>query len=180
MLPSRSEGSSGRRGVLERGTSGRPWKRLGVSPGNRSANGFPVGADSPDSWLMNWWGDAPIRALNRIAPRAAGRSALIVAAVLTLKFRSGRYLAPLMGEFLRDALERRPVQADVIVPVPLVPGRLRRRGFNQAALLAEQVSIAVGGTLVEDALEREERPAQQTLRAVERLVGISVVSPVLP
>src|SRR5262249_41920158 len=34
--------------------------------------------------LMNWWGDAPIRAHNWIAPRAAGRSALIVATLLTL------------------------------------------------------------------------------------------------
>src|SRR5205807_8293866 len=31
-------------------------------------------------------------------------------AVLTLKFKSGRYLAPVMGEFLRELLARRPLQ----------------------------------------------------------------------
>jgi ComF family protein len=93
-------------------------------------------------------------------------------AVLTLKFRSGRYLAPLMGELLRAELTRRPLKADVIVPVPLAPARLRRRGFNQATLLAKQVALAVGGSVVADALERTERPAQQTLRAVERLVNL--------
>jgi ComF family protein len=77
-----------------------------------------------------------------------------------------------MGELLRDELVRHPVQADLVIPVPLAAGRLRRRGFNQAALLAEEVSLAVGGTVVEDALERKERPAQQSLRAVERLVNL--------
>jgi ComF family protein len=90
------------------------------------------------------------------------------AAVLTLKFRSGRYLAPLMGELLCDALARRPVQAEVVVPVPLAPGRLRQRGFNQAALLAEHVRTRLGATLVGDALTRQERPPQSTLSAPDR------------
>jgi ComF family protein len=94
-------------------------------------------------------------------------------AVLTLKFRSGRYLAPLMGELLRDELARQPIQADLVVPVPLSPGRLRRRGFNQATLLAEQVSVVVGGALAGETLERTERPAQQRLSARERLVNLT-------
>ena len=94
-------------------------------------------------------------------------------AVLTLKFRSGRYLAPLMGEFLREAVRVRPVQADVIVPIPLARARLRQRGFNQAQLLAEQVAGAVGGVVVADALERQERLPQQTLTAKERLRNLS-------
>jgi ComF family protein len=93
-------------------------------------------------------------------------------AVLTLKFKSGRYLAPLMGELLRDELARHPLQADLIIPVPLAAGRLRRRGFNQATLLAEEVSASVGGTVLEGALQRQERPAQQSLRALERLVNL--------
>ena len=90
-----------------------------------------------------------------------------------LKFRSGRYLAPLMGELLRDELVRHPLQADLVVPVPLAAGRLRQRGFNQAALLAEQVVLTVGGRVLADALERTTRPAQQTLTAVERLANLS-------
>jgi competence protein ComFC len=90
-------------------------------------------------------------------------------AVLALKFRSGRYLAPLMGELLREHLARRPLHADVVVPVPLAARRLRQRGYNQARLLADQVAASVRGTVVADALERVHRPAQQTLPAADRL-----------
>jgi ComF family protein len=94
-------------------------------------------------------------------------------AVLALKFKSGRYLAPLMGEFLREFLARRPLQADIVVPVPLAPGRLRQRGFNQAMLLAEEVGAAVRGVILADALTREERPAQSSLKAAGRLVNVA-------
>jgi ComF family protein len=91
------------------------------------------------------------------------------AAVLTLKFKSGRYLAPVMGELLREELEGRPVHADVVVPVPLAAGRLRGRGFNQALLLACEVAAAVRGLVRDDVLKRNDRAAQQTLSAAERL-----------
>lgn len=94
------------------------------------------------------------------------------AAVLTLKFRSGRFLAPLMGELMRDQLQLRPLRADIVVPVPLAPRRQRERGFNQALLLAEEVAGAVHGRVVRDALERQDRPAQQTLGAADRLTNL--------
>jgi ComF family protein len=89
-------------------------------------------------------------------------------AVHTLKFRSGRYVAPVLGQMLRDHLGRRPVQADLVAPVPMARARLRERGYNQAALLAEQIVDQVGGTLVEDLLHKADRPPQQTLSAAER------------
>jgi len=50
-----------------------------------------------------------------------------------------RPLAGLLGEALDDPrLASRPF--DAMVPVPLHPGRLRRRGYNQAALLAETLA----------------------------------------
>jgi competence protein ComFC len=90
-------------------------------------------------------------------------------AVLQLKFRSGRHLAPLMGALLHHELSLRPLHADVVVPVPLAPGRLRERGYNQATLLAEHVSQSTGGTVRPDALIRRDRRAQQTLDANARL-----------
>jgi ComF family protein len=94
-------------------------------------------------------------------------------AVLRLKFKSGRYLAPLMGEFLRDTLRARPLSAELVVPVPLGPRRSQQRGFNQSELLACEVAYAVGGVVVADALLRQERPPQQTLTAAERLHNLS-------
>ncbi len=93
-------------------------------------------------------------------------------AVLTLKFKSGRYLAPLMGELLRAEIKRRPMQADLVVPVPLAAGRLRERGFNQALVLASEVAVAVHGEIAATALSRAERAAQQTLSGAERLVNL--------
>jgi ComF family protein len=93
-------------------------------------------------------------------------------AVLTLKFRSGRYLAPLMGEFLRETLRLHALQVDLVVPVPLSPARLRLRGFNQAALLAEFVAPDADAALGVDVLTRVERRSQRTLRAAARLTNV--------
>ena len=119
------------------------------------------------------------RGCRRLSPALSGVRAAFAydgaarTAVLTLKFKSGRYLAPMMGEFLRAELRRRPLQADMVVPVPLASTRFRERGFNQAQLLACEVAAAVRGTVVADALVRTERVAQQTLRAADRLVNLA-------
>jgi ComF family protein len=89
-------------------------------------------------------------------------------AVHTLKFRSGRCVAPVLGELLREHLGRRPLRADLLVPAPMARHRLRERGYNQAALLAGQIVDQVGGTLAVDLLEKADRPPQQTLSAAER------------
>jgi competence protein ComFC len=94
-------------------------------------------------------------------------------AVLTLKFRSGRFLAPLLGELLREHLQLRPLHADIVVPVPLAPRRQRERGFNQALLLAEEVASAAQGIVLPDALARQDRRAQQTLGAADRLTNLA-------
>jgi ComF family protein len=96
-------------------------------------------------------------------------------AVIALKFRSGRCLAPVMGELLRQTLRAHPVAADLLVPVPLSPGRLRQRGFNQAALLADQIAGHVPGiaTVRSDVLVRQDRPAQRTLNAHQRLSNLA-------
>jgi competence protein ComFC len=95
------------------------------------------------------------------------------AAVLALKFRSGRNLAPLMGELMREALARQPLAADLVVPVPLAPGRLRARGYNQALLLAREVAGGMPDAELEPrALRRSDRKPQQTLSAAERLSNL--------
>ena len=90
-----------------------------------------------------------------------------------LKFRSGRYLAPLMGELIRSAVPS--LEVDLVVPVPLSPSRLRDRGFNQATLLAEQVADSVHGRLTPNVLTRRNRPAQSTLSATARLANMAGV-----
>ena len=93
-------------------------------------------------------------------------------AVLTLKFGSGRYLVPLMGELLRESLQKHPIHADLVVPVPLSARRRRQRGFNQASLLAERVAPELCGVLGE-VLVREDRAPQVGLGAARRLTNLA-------
>jgi ComF family protein len=90
-------------------------------------------------------------------------------AVHVLKFRAGPQVAPLLGGLMRDSLRQRPLRAEVLVPVPLAASRQRQRGYNQAALLAEQVAPALCTELASDLLQREDRPAQLNLGAAQRL-----------
>jgi ComF family protein len=75
-----------------------------------------------------------------------------------------RPLAALMGAGGAGILEG----ADAVVPVPLDPARLRRRGFNQARLLAEGL-----GPPVLDALARTRpTPPQTGLPAARRHANV--------
>jgi len=79
--------------------------------------------------------------------------------------RTGHRLARLFGRFSPSL----PTDHDLVVPVPLHPRRLRRRGFNQAAWLASAASRTLRVPLRAGALHRiREGHAQATLGAAER------------
>ncbi len=61
-----------------------------------------------------------------------------------LKYHGRLELARVLGGLLADALARRSLHTDLIVPVPLHRARLRARGFNQALELAWPVSRRLG------------------------------------
>jgi ComF family protein len=60
-------------------------------------------------------------------------------------------------------LDRRRVGPGVIVPVPLHPSRIRRRGYNQAFLLARQLAALTGGECL-DGLARVRAGGRQVGR----------------
>lgn len=65
------------------------------------------------------------------------------ALILSLKYRSGLAFARPLAARLADALEPEPYP-DVVIPMPLSPGRLAERGFNQAAELARLAAAEFG------------------------------------
>ncbi len=65
------------------------------------------------------------------------------ALVLGLKYGGGLAFARPLAASLADALEAEPYP-DIVVPMPLSPGRLAVRGFNQAAELARLAASAFG------------------------------------
>jgi ComF family protein len=70
---------------------------------------------------------------------------------------------------LADYYAGAPFVADLIVPVPLHPRRLRERGYNQAALLAHQLGSAAQIAVRCDVLRRHRYTRSQThLNAEQR------------
>lgn len=64
-------------------------------------------------------------------------------------------------------------RADAIVPIPLHPARLRKRGFNPALLLAQNLAAAHRIPLVTNALARvRNTPTQTALKTADRIANV--------
>jgi ComF family protein len=88
--------------------------------------------------------------------------------VHALKYRRDLALGECLSEHLLDLLVEVGWQAEVVVPVPLGISRLRTRGYNQAALLAYPLSLAMGLSYTPKALMRT--------RETQTQVGLSIAS----
>ena len=88
--------------------------------------------------------------------------------VHALKYHGRRSLARPLGALMRQRGQDVLAGAELAVPVPLHPSRLRQRGFNQARDLASQIGLPVVLAL------RRVRPTadQVTLPAGERLSNV--------
>ena len=89
--------------------------------------------------------------------------------VHALKYQQKTALARVLGEALVALVESDPElrRADVVCPVPLHPARLRERGYNQAALLADAVAAGTGIARAE-LLRRVRNTRTQTMLADDR------------
>lgn len=87
--------------------------------------------------------------------------------------RQTRLVNPL-GDLLCQVLQTTRWPVDVVCGVPLHASRLRERGYNQAALLAEYVAQANRWSFVPSALSRVRETASQVhLNAQERRVNVA-------
>ncbi|MDE2292603.1 MAG: ComF family protein [Elusimicrobia bacterium] len=108
--------------------------------------------------------DAP---LTRAAFRYRGP---LPALLHAFKYGGSRSAGAALGDWMAGAWRLHPElgRPDALVPVPLHPARLARRGFNQARLLAERVARAAR-VPVRELLSRERDTPPQARRArVER------------
>lgn len=112
-------------------------------------------------------GTTEVDRLRSFGPYDAELRALIV----LLKYGGVRTLARPLAGWLAQTLHQRPelAEVDAVVPVPLFPRRRRRRGYNQAELLA--ADLAGGSVLPVQAgwLERiKDTPSQTGLTPLQR------------
>ncbi|GLQ35560.1 hypothetical protein GCM10007939_18430 [Amylibacter marinus] len=109
---------------------------------------------------------------------AQGRAAVVYAGggqriVLALKHGDRLDLAKPIGRWMAKAADDLP-PADIIAPVPLHWTRLIKRRFNQAALLAQQVSRHSNTPMIPDLLTRSKRTkAQKDMDRTERIANMS-------
>jgi ComF family protein len=82
-------------------------------------------------------------------------------AVHEFKYRNLRAIAGQLAHFLGDYLTDNPIPYDVIVPVPLHSKRLKERGYNQAELLAIELSRLTGIPVNDTSLGRNIYNMQQ-------------------
>ncbi|HOV32327.1 MAG TPA: ComF family protein [Candidatus Hydrogenedens sp.] len=90
-------------------------------------------------------------------------------AILTFKFAKQILMAEPLGALLREwiEVEMSEQKFEIIVPVPLHPFRLRRRGFNQSLLLAQQIVDSFSGAKIVEALIRIRPTLTQTVLSVQ-------------
>jgi ComF family protein len=133
------------------------WNAL-ETPGNPACTtcGQPI--------AQNRSGDLHCWLCRQEAPRHNGiRAATVyndISRDLVLKFKHGGKLslAALMAQMMARTLEdAMPGNEPLLVPVPLHRVRLWERGYNQAALLADELARRGKGTLSVDLLERRRR-----------------------
>ncbi len=94
--------------------------------------------------------------------------------VHALKYQGWRRAAGPMARVMADRLSDLP-QDLLLVPVPTTPQRLRKRGYNQARLLAEALAQRLDRPCV-DALERRgSGPSQVALHPSQRRTNVNHV-----
>lgn len=125
-----------------------PFTHLGNTPGNEMEKIF--------------WGRFPIvRASSLWWYSRGGKVAHILAG---MKYYGRRQVCRHMGEILARELQPSGFfeGVDYLLPVPLHPGRMRTRGYNQSLLLAEGISRMTGISVCDGILRRVRNNQTQT------------------
>jgi ComF family protein len=94
-------------------------------------------------------------------------------AIHALKYFHRKEVAKPLGSIMAGHIHN-PEAIDYLVPIPLHPQRERERGYNQAALLAQEISTLTGIPLVVHGLVRVKHTRPQvTLNAKERRLNVA-------
>jgi ComF family protein len=90
-----------------------------------------------------------------------------------LKYSDRVSLARPLGRLLCECIEREAFQGHVVIPVPLHRKRERRRGFNQACLIAESLT-RLNRTIDTTTLRRRKNtPSQTGLSRSQRTLNLA-------
>jgi ComF family protein len=92
------------------------------------------------------------------------------------KYKDQAYLGRKLAEIMRDRLQPEELTLDIVIPVPMFGRKEKKRGYNQAAVLAESLAKYMGipysGKLLARTVETE---AMSRLSALGRKKNIREV-----
>lgn len=75
--------------------------------------------------------------------------------LLDFKYNGKGYYGVKFGDILYDRMACETVEPDVIIPVPISTGRMKKRGYNQTALMAARLAKRRGIHMDENVLVRK-------------------------
>jgi len=95
-------------------------------------------------------------------------------AIHGLKYRRDFILADTLAEVLAKAWKRNSLPEALVTPVPLSAERLRQRGYNQAALLAQSFAERLGLPYTPESVQRTRNTVSQVeLSVAERRANVA-------
>ena len=95
--------------------------------------------------------------------------------IFGLKYNNQQYIAKALGTMIGTRLKNSPIfqDIDLLVPVPLHPKKLYKRGFNQSALLVESISEVTEIPFATHLLIKNKNTISQTKKShVDRLLSL--------
>jgi ComF family protein len=109
-----------------------------------------------------FWGRAEVEAAAAHLYFTSG--SLVQHSLHLLKYKArkeiGIYLGQQMGASLKNSA--RFIDCEVIIPLPLFPAREKKRGYNQATLIAKGISKQLKIPVINDAVSRIKKTETQT------------------
>lgn len=122
--------------------------------------GFTGLPDNPVEKLF--WGRLPLRSASSLYYFNKGGA--IQKLLHEIKYKGNRALAIQLGKNLGKAIAQyhAPGSVDALIPLPLFPKKERQRGYNQAQLISEGISLVTGLPVLTDVIIRPEHTETQT------------------
>ncbi len=85
-----------------------------------------------------------------------------------LKFSGKKYLVHTLGAMMADTFIKHNMEGEIVVPVPMTEAELKKRGFNQAELLAYEVGRRLNIPVLPALVKIKDTSAQKELAGKER------------
>lgn len=119
-----------------------------------------------------FWGRLPLIAAT--AQYFFTRESLVQQLIHQFKYNANRELGLQLGQIMGISLNQSGrFAADVMIPLPLFPGRERKRGFNQSELLCQGISQQLNIPVLKNIITRPEHTETQTHKGrIERWKNI--------